>query len=263
MLVAQISDLHIVADGQLAMGSVDTAAALAKAVARLNGLAPQPDLVVITGDLVDSGSADEYARLRRLLAPLSAPYCVLPGNHDDRDALREAFPDHGYLPRGGPFLCYVIESRPLRVVALDTLEPGRSHGRVCDDRLAWLDDALAAAADTPTLVALHHPPFDTGIRFMDRIGLSGRGKLAEVVRRHPQVERVICGHVHRPVQVRFAGTLASIAPGTAHQIPLTLDPDQPDAWLSEPAGICLFLWTGSQLVGHTLYCDDFGGMTPY
>ncbi len=263
MLIAQITDMHVVAEGELAMGSVDAAAALTAAVDRLNGFSPQPDIVVITGDLTDGGQADQYRNLRRLLAPMKAPFIVLPGNHDDRAAMREAFADHAYLPQSGPFLHSVIEDHPLRIVTLDTVDPGSSGGRLCADRLAWLDAALAAAPDRPTLLALHHPPFDTGIGFMDRIGLEGSDGLAAVVSRHPQVERVICGHVHRPVQVRFAGTLASIAPSTAHQIPLTLDPDQPDAWLREPAGMCLFLWTGQQLVGHTLYIGEFGDLTLY
>ena len=263
MLIAQITDMHVVAEGELAMGSVDTNTALAAAVDRLNGFSPQPDIVVITGDLTDGGKPQEYRRLRQLLAPMKAPFAVLPGNHDDRPAMREAFADHAYLPQSGSFLHWVIEDYPLRIVALDSVDPGSSGGRLCAERLAWLDVALARAADRPTLLALHHPPFDTGIDFMDRIGLEDRDGLAEVVSRHRQVERVICGHVHRPVQVRFAGTLASISPSTAHQIPLTLDPDQPDAWLREPAGLCLFLWTGRRLVGHTLYIGDHGNVTLY
>ena len=263
MLIAQITDMHVVADGALAMGTVDTNAALAAAVERLNGFSPQPDIVVITGDLTDGGKPEEYRRLRQLLLPLRAPFVVLPGNHDDRSAMREAFADHAYLPQSGSFLHWVIEDHPLRIVALDSVDPGASGGRFCAERLAWLDATLARAVDRPTLLAIHHPPFDTGIGFMDRIGLDGRDGLSEVVMRHPQVERVICGHVHRPVQVRFAGTVASTAPGTAHQIPLVLDPDQPDAWLREPAGLCLFLWTGGQLIGHTLYVGDFGDATAY
>ena len=64
-------------------------------------LNPRPDLVVATGDLVDAGSAAEYGHLRRLLAPLDLPLFLLPGNHDSRDELARAFPDHAYLPRDG------------------------------------------------------------------------------------------------------------------------------------------------------------------
>src|SRR5512145_1949200 len=119
MLIAQISDTHIRPMGVLAMGRVDTAGYLARAVAHINALRPAPDVVLVTGDLVDAGMAEEYAHLRALLAPLAMPFHLIPGNHDRRDALREAFADHRYLPREG-FLQYVVDSGPLRLIALDT-----------------------------------------------------------------------------------------------------------------------------------------------
>ena len=101
MLIAQISDTHIRPKGVLAMGRVDTAGHLARAVAHIMALRPAPDVVLVTGDLVDAGMAEEYAHLRELLAPLPMPVHLIPGNHDLRDPLRAAFTDHGYLPRDG------------------------------------------------------------------------------------------------------------------------------------------------------------------
>lgn len=264
MLIAQITDLHGVEEGGLAMGAVDTNGDLERAVARLNALAPVPDLVIVTGDLVDHGRPAEYAALTRRLAALRAPFLVLPGNHDDRTALVGAFPDHRYLPANGGPLNYVVDDHPVRVVALDTTIPGQGGGEVAEDHLGWLDARLAEAPERPTLIAMHHPPFETGIAFMDRIGCAGGAELAEIVARHRQVERVICGHVHRPIQVRFGGTVASIAPSIAHQIPLALDdPDFADAWVREPPGFALFKWTGASLIGHLGYVEAYGHPTAY
>jgi Icc protein len=69
VLIAQISDLHIKSPGSLAYGRVDTASALERCVAALNALRPKPDLVVISGDLADTPTAEEYDYLKRLLAP--------------------------------------------------------------------------------------------------------------------------------------------------------------------------------------------------
>jgi 3',5'-cyclic AMP phosphodiesterase CpdA len=264
MLIAQITDLHAVADGHLAMGAVNTNAALEAAVARLNALEPPPDLVVVTGDLVDDGSVAGSRAAARRLSALAAPFVVLPGNHDDRAALRTAFPEHGYLPPGDGPLHYTIEDRPVRLVALDTTIPGDSAGALDEAALAWVDDTLSAAPERPTMLAMHHPPFPVGIDFMDRIGCAGGDAFAAVVARHPQVLRVICGHVHRPISLGFAGTVASIAPSTAHQIPLALDrpgsPPVPDAWVRDPAGFMLFAWTGRHLIGHQGYIGtDAGG----
>ena len=264
MLIAQITDLHGMEEGRLAMGAVDTNGDLERAVTRLNALTPPADLVIVTGDLVNDGRPAQYAAVTRRLAALTAPLLVLPGNHDDRTALRTAFADHRYLPADGGLLNYVVDDYPVRVVALDTMVPGQSGGAVGEAHLCWLDARLAEAPDRPTVIAMHHPPFETGIVFMDRIGCAGGAALAAVVARHPQVERVICGHVHRPVQTRFGGTIASIAPSVAHQIPLVLDmPDFADAWVREPAGFALLKWTGDRLVGHLGYVDAYGGPTAY
>src|SRR5204863_3477551 len=101
MLIAHITDTHITAPGTLLMGIVDTASALERAVASLNRLDPSPDITVLTGDLVESGASEEYAHLRALLAPLRMPVFAIPGNHDAREPMREAFIGDGYLPRQG------------------------------------------------------------------------------------------------------------------------------------------------------------------
>lgn len=171
MLLAHISDLHIKRPGALAYRRVDTAAHLTRCVARLNALEPRPDAVLVTGDLTDFGDDDEYAHLKALLAPLAMPYYLLVGNHDDRAALRRAFPARVEL-QSGEFVQYALDLGPLRVIALDSQIPGASGGTLCDARLAWLADQLDAARDRPVIVALHHPPFACGIGHMDAMRLA-------------------------------------------------------------------------------------------
>ncbi|HEY2871294.1 MAG TPA: metallophosphoesterase, partial [Reyranella sp.] len=138
MLIAQLSDPHIKSPGQLLYDRIDTAGYLERAVAHVLKLDPLPDVVVMTGDLVDGGKPEEYAHLRRLIAPLSMPVYVIPGNHDGREALRAAFADQGYFPASG-FLQYTVDSLPVRLIALDTLVEGKGHGELCAERLAWLE----------------------------------------------------------------------------------------------------------------------------
>jgi 3',5'-cyclic AMP phosphodiesterase CpdA len=162
MLLAQISDLHVVAKGRKFYDRIDTPAFLARAVAHLNALDPRPDFVWITGDLVDQGSPAEYAHLRDILAGLQMRWAVMPGNHDERSNLRQAF-DETRLPRTGEFLQYAIDDLPLRLLALDTLIPGESSGRLCQARLDWLSDRLEERPERPTIIAMHHPPFLTDL----------------------------------------------------------------------------------------------------
>jgi 3',5'-cyclic AMP phosphodiesterase CpdA len=269
-LLVQLSDLHIKKPGSVAYGHVDTAAFLRQAVESVGRLPQRPDAVVVTGDLTDFGRDDEYAHLRDLLAPLKSPVYLLPGNHDDRAGLRRAFPDHGYLDidsggdGGAGFIQYVVTIGGLRLVAVDTVVAGQAHGEVCDARLAWLDACLAQDADTPTVVALHHPPFATGIGHMDRIGLRRSDDLAAVIARHRQVVRVIAGHLHRSIQAGWAGTLAMTAPSTAHQVCLDLADDATPGYAMEPPGFLVHhLPDAGPLVSHLMPVGEFPGPFPF
>ena len=150
-MLAQLSDPHIQDE--------DSAAALAAAVRCVLDLTPLPDAVLVTGDLAEHGSAAEYERVRELLAPLPMPVHVLPGNHDDRDAMRAHLGGLETADVGG-----------LRLIACDTTQPGRDDGRL---DVEWLAARLAES-DAPTIVAMHHPPVAIGIPALDRIGLRRR-----------------------------------------------------------------------------------------
>ena len=264
MLIAQLSDPHIKSPGQLLYDRIDTAGYLERAVAHVLRLDPRPDLVIMTGDLVDGGKAEEYALLRRLLAPLPMPVYVIPGNHDAREPLRAAFADKGFFPAEG-FLQYAVEDQPVRLIALDTLVEGKPYGELCEERLAWLDARLGEQGDKPVMLFMHHPPFECGIDAFDHARLQhGDQRLAELVRRHGTVERAVCGHVHRPIQVRWAGTMASIAPSTAHQATLDLHDGAPLTMMMEPPAIALHQWrphTG--LVTHVSYIGEYDGPKPF
>jgi 3',5'-cyclic AMP phosphodiesterase CpdA len=266
--LVQISDLHIVVPGELLGGRVDTAACLRRAVEAIGQLAQKPLAVLVSGDLVDCGSEAEYRHLAQLLAPLSAPTYLMPGNHDDRDTMRRVFADHTYLGAADPTqpgqaVTWTLELPGCRVIALDSSVAGRSHGEIDSAQLAWLAEALAAAPTTPTIVALHHPPFATGLANMDGIGLRrGASELARLIERHRQVERIVSGHVHRSIQVRFGGTIALSAPSTAHQIALDLDRDAPGQYTLEPPGFLVHAWgLGLPMVSHAVSTLAFGG--PY
>ncbi|HYC44940.1 MAG TPA: phosphodiesterase [Burkholderiales bacterium] len=260
-LLAQVSDLHVRAGGQLAYGRVDTTAMFRRCVERLLALAQRPDAVALTGDLVDLARPEEYAVLRELLAPLSMPIYMIPGNHDSREALRAAFPEHAYLRQSPDFVQYVIDDHPLRIVAIDTVIPGHSAGELCETRLAWLERTLAAAPDRATLVLMHHPPFQAFITHMDRIALRDPERFERVIARHPQVELIVCGHVHRPITKRFGGTLVWAAPSCAHQIELDLS-DSPGGFVMEPPAFMLHAYSREAgLVTHMAYVDDYPG--PY
>lgn len=255
-LIAQISDMHVLPEGRLCYGHSETNGKLRACIDAIVALPVLPDMVLATGDLVQAGGREQYGCLREILAPLPMPCYVVAGNHDDRAELKRAFADHAtmapHLPAGDGFLQYVVEDWPLRIVVLDTLLPGHDGGTLCTQRLAWLAATLAAAPDRPTIIAMHHPPFRCGIGFMDELNLDTAAPLAAIIAHYPKVERVLCGHVHRAIQTRFAGTIASTCPSTAHQISLDLRAAADATYMLEPPGFQLHYWTPPDgLVTHT------------
>lgn len=263
MFIAHISDLHIRQPGELAYRRVDTAAHLRRCIAHIVAYRPQPDIVVITGDLVDSGRPEEYAHLTELLKQLPMPLYVIPGNHDNRSALRDAFPQHDYLRDCEDFLQYTVPAGPLQIVALDTLVPGEGGGMLCRARLRWLEEQLSIYRHRPVVVLMHHPPFATGIQFMDTVGLKAAYPFEPIIRRHPNVERILCGHVHRTIVTRFGGTVAVTCPSPAHQVALDLLPDRPSMFIMEPPGYMLHRWSDKRFVTFGVPVGDFDGPYPF
>ena len=254
MIIAQITDTHLLPEGRKLANLIDTSAQLQAAVARLNGLSTPADVVLLTGDLADDGNPESYAALRERLGALDSPFYLIPGNHDRRQALVEAFPDHAYLPQTG-FLHYAIEDHAVRLVGLDTLVEGSDGGALCEERLAWLDATLAAAPERPTLIFMHHPPFESGIRWMDSMGLSGSSELRGVLGGHPQVRLVVCGHIHRPFYSMLGGVPVAVAPSTAWQVHLDLQLESRPRAALEPAAAFLHLWNGDAFVTHLSYVN--------
>lgn len=264
MLIAQVTDTHIKADGRLAYGRVDSAEKLARCVEHLNHLPDRPDIVLMTGDLVDMGRPEEYAVFRRLIAPFEMPVYVIPGNHDDRDAMRQAFTDHEYLPAQGAYLHYVIEPYPIRLIGLDTTIPGQAGGEMCRERLAWLEARLREEPDRPTVIFMHHPPFLTGLKNMDVQNCQGGAVLGALIERHPQVIRVLCGHVHRAIQLHWHGVTASIAPSPSHSVAYDLREDASHDFKLEPPTCEIHYWReDTGLISHLTFIEDYEGPYPF
>jgi Icc protein len=249
VLIAQITDCHIVAPGEVVADRVDPSVGLRDAITTLGTIDEPVRLVLGTGDLVNDGRPSEYDRLEELLADLPLPFVPIPGNHDDRGELRRRFER---LPAGAPDdpIDHVVDLGELRVVCLDTTIPGSHEGRLTTDQLAWLDAALAERTDVPALIAQHHPPFGSGLPFMELHAAFHTGPdEATVVGRHPHVTGVVCGHFHRAMHRPFAGTVASVAPSTAVQMALRMRSELA-RYADEPTGFALHRFDGDGVITH-------------
>jgi Icc protein len=241
VILAQLSDPHVSARDWAA------ADALALAVRAVLGVRPTPDAVLVSGDIADGADTREYARAAELLGLLPMPVHVLAGNHDDRARLREAF--------GGPEgpRHWAADVGEVRLLGLDTSIPGSQTGAgaLGADALRWLADALAAAPDAPTIVAMHHPPLPIGMAALDEIALAAEdaAAFATLLEAAPQVLRVVAGHVHRTVHAEIGGRGFVTCPATYLQSRLALEGERLEL-VPEPPAILLHVWRDGRLVSH-------------
>ncbi|MCI2421934.1 phosphodiesterase [Saccharopolyspora sp. K220] len=246
LAIAHLSDPHITT-GMLASAP---AAGLNRALGRVLALDPQPDCVVITGDLVDRGSPDEYQALREVIGRFPLPLHFATGNHDDPEALLGEFSGTGFLG-GATETHYAVEYPAFTLIVLDSKVPDSGGGRLGAAQLAWLDEVLARRSDLPAIVCVHHPPISIGIPFLDGMRLADGEELGEVLAGHRHVARVLTGHVHRPITAAFAGSVLAVAPSTHLQSGLTLRDGLP-YFVPEPTSLLLHLLSGGSWVTHTV-----------
>ena len=241
----QLSDLHVVAPGALVSRVLDTPALLRNAIdvlmPRLDAIGPL-EAVLITGDVSDDGSAESYVTARAELDRLGLPILVVPGNHDRREGLREAFRDLPGIPGAG-LIEWVIDLGDTRVVGLDTLVEGQGGGRLRAESLDLLSRAIEGAGDRAVVVALHHPPLRTGIRFMDAIGLENLADLAAAMSNYAGSIHFVAGHVHGVFQGRIGQHPVATAPSLCSAFALDRRKDARVGFMTGPTG-CAVLDTG-------------------
>ena len=241
MKVLQLSDLHLRGDGLLSFRVADTPAMFEECIRHILSLKSQPDMIVITGDLADSGAVSAYELLKKQLDRLPMPVYVLPGNHDKRDNIMNIMPEYCPAdPAVAPYLCYTVEGGPMRIVVADGTHPGSHSGHLDEPVAVWLEKTLAAQPGMPTLLFTHHPPFLTGFGLMDE-PFENKERFEALLRPYPNV-RLCCGHIHRGITTQWSSCVAVTAPAVAMQIEVDLTPEGGDEFRMEASGYLLHHW---------------------
>lgn len=265
MLIAQVTDIHL--GFEPGNPREFNRQRLDRTLAALVALDPLPDLMLATGDLVDRGDVESYARLREAFAQLPFPVHFAMGNHDVRRNFAQVFPE---APFSGGFLQYEIETGPLRVLVLDTLEEGRHGGAFCERRAAWLKQRLDEAPERRTLIVQHHPPVEVGIPWMNTDPAEPWvHRLADCLSGRENIVGVICGHIHRAIVCRWAGLTVATCPSTAPQVALELKPIDPDVAdhrpliVADAPSYALHWWNGRELISHYDTAEDHEVLARY
>ena len=257
ILIAHISDFHVVPYGRVLSGSVNSAAMLDGAVKLLKSFKPRPDLVIGTGDLVENGRSEEYTQVRSILAGLNTPFLPVLGNHDNRSTFRTAFADLNIEFGPSQFIQFTYDLGSLQIIVLDTVREGSDDPEFCTERLVWLRESLDAAP-TSVLIAMHHSPFAVGMAFLNPSDPSWSNDLANVIRRSGKVKKIICGHVHRGIHRNWAGSSLSTAPSTALQVAMDMTPNASARFSRESPGFNVHHWDGAVWTTYSASIAGFG-----
>ena len=254
MLIAQITDLHIGFDRdnphELNIRRLNMV------IDHINEMSPRPELLIVSGDLVENGDDKRaYRHMEALVKRWQGPLLLAVGNHDSRDGLREVLPEVPLDENG--FIQFEAEHGGLRFVVVDTLDPGRHGGMVCETRAKWLRTRLREKKDMPTIIVMHHPPVDTGISWMSALPCEEWVQRVEkAIRPAKQVVAILAGHVHRPIATGFAGKRLVVAASTAPLVALDLedvDPLHPDGRaliIGDAPAFAIHYWDGTTLLSH-------------
>lgn len=240
----QISDTHIVVPPALVSSRLNTVERLEQTVGRIAEVLAKvgpASALLVSGDITDRGDGASFALFREIVGPLGLPILAIPGNHDRREPMREAFADTACMPETGP-LNWVHDFPGLRVIGLDTLVEGQGGGALDAATLGFFEEALDMAREGPVLVTLHHPPFQSGMCFMDAIGLENPEALAAIVRGSDREVHVTCGHIHN-VQIGSIGGAPTLsAPAVCSTFDVNFQADAPTGFMDAPGGFLVHDW---------------------
>lgn len=220
MQLVWMTDLHFAAQGDV--GGVDVRARLKAAVAHINAHYSDCEFCVISGDMVQYETPEDYQALKAQLAALNVPYLPMVGNHDDRTMMKAALdvPDNCMVD----FIQYSVSTDQGLLLCLDTQKSASAAGEFCAQRMAWLKAELERAADTPVFIFMHHPPMALDLPAQDEIRLENGAAFLDLIAAYSNVHHLFIGHVHRPV----TGSIRGIPYATMRAVSFQAPAPKPD-----------------------------------
>lgn len=213
--IIQLSDFHLTANTNKHYECLQTIVSLKKLLKLIQNCFSNTECFILTGDLANDERKETYVKLRGLLEIIAPAYYLIPGNHDDRSAMQQIFPDS--FPNSGGRDAFSIMVGGWRLIGLNSKVDGELFGRVAGEQLRWLDKQLASHPDQPTIIFIHHPPCSVGSPWLDEIGLKEPRQLAQVLKKSKQVQALCTGHIHQEFEGIFAGIKVFGVPSTSIQ----------------------------------------------
>ena len=193
------------------------------------------DLIVITGDICDEGSASDYALLKKYFDSLAIPVIVTIGNHDIRSAFYRGWCRE---EKDEPYLM-TMRMNGINWISFDNSLHGKANGYVEETRLLWLEQQLQK--NSSSIVLMHHQfEAQPGIPCLD-----DKDSLIKVLSKYKPLA-VLNGHTHW------------LKDGKVEGIPFFTAPSLSFRAVNEEDGSIVF----SQSYGYRIYNVNENGVFP-
>lgn len=208
---AQISDMHLFGDAKGELLGVNTEKSFQAVLDLLQSQTRELDFVILSGDLSQDGSMSSYTRLALLVQKLKLPIYYVPGNHDSVKTMLQVYPcgsisNHRHI---------VLKS--WHIILLNSKKPGAVEGYLDAAQLQYLQDCLQAYPEHQALVMFHHQPVPVGAKWLDNLGLTNADEFWDIVKRYPNMNSVLFGHVHQEFAKVVEGIQCYSTPSTCIQ----------------------------------------------
>lgn len=211
--IVQLTDLHLFREPDGRLFGIPTRELLLDVLAHVERHAGRVDHLVVTGDSSHDDLPETYEALRAILTPWLDRLWQLPGNHDERAVLRAVFGDR-IGGAGGERISFSFRDGGWLCLGLDTQVTGEVGGRLDDAHLAWIRAELREHDPEGAVLFMHHPPVETGLPWLDRIGLEGRELLQALLVEESRIRLVCSGHVHHELSQRVGSAEVVTTPST-------------------------------------------------
>ncbi|MDI6799588.1 MAG: metallophosphoesterase family protein [Actinomycetota bacterium] len=140
--IVHISDIH--AGSQYFITNL-----MSRTISEINEI--KPDIVVITGDLVNEGFSQEFKTAESFISEIDCKdILIVPGNHDSRNVGYVHFED-AFGPRNS-----VLSSNDVLIVGVDSSEPDLDSGQVGRERMEWATYHFEKGKESLKVLAMHH-----------------------------------------------------------------------------------------------------------
>ena len=214
--VIQLSDLHFTIDQDKCYLNKSPEELFCEILELVQKEYPDFEWLILTGDLAHDEKLTTYMQIRSHISKFVEKCWIIPGNHDQREYIKDVFPEN--INKNSHTLNFSTSTAAgWRLIGLDSQLEGRVYGGIGEEQLEWLEKQLQLFNLEPSVIFVHHPPFQIGSAWLDKIGLKDPEGLLELLQKYPQVKALFSGHIHQDIVETVAGIPMFGAPSTATQ----------------------------------------------